>query len=275
MGWQIELVDSADDVGRYASLALDDQGLPHISYCQYDPARYLCTALKYAHYDRVEWQIQTVDSAGDVGEYTSLALDPANQPHISYFDVSRLELRYARYNGGNWQIETIGAGMINPSLAIDSQGRPHISCRVMGPQEDLGYIHHDGTHWITETLGLGYYGAGNSLALDAADRPHIVFSQYYAHFDGAAWQIEAIPAPAIHNPSLALDAAGLPHIGLGYAGRVLTYIHGKKPGNPAACGGGEWPRKRSLRPNQACVGFFLGISTGYSGGKHAKKDLPL
>ncbi|MCK5559179.1 MAG: hypothetical protein KAJ51_01240, partial [Thermoplasmata archaeon] len=32
------------------------------------------------------WNISTVDSSGWVGEYTSIALDASNQPHISYFD---------------------------------------------------------------------------------------------------------------------------------------------------------------------------------------------
>ncbi|MCX7022714.1 MAG: hypothetical protein NTW26_10675, partial [bacterium] len=33
-----------------------------------------------------EWHIETVDSGGRVGEFTSLALDSNDYPHISYKD---------------------------------------------------------------------------------------------------------------------------------------------------------------------------------------------
>ena len=35
-GWQIEVVDSAGDVGLYSSLALDSNGNPHIAYFDWD-----------------------------------------------------------------------------------------------------------------------------------------------------------------------------------------------------------------------------------------------
>jgi len=44
-------------------------------------------------------------------------------------------------------------------------------------------------------------------------------------------------------------------------------VHGKKPGNPAACGGGEWIGESSIWLRQTAVGFFLGISPDESGGQ--------
>jgi hypothetical protein len=54
--WQVETVDSAYGVGKYASLALDSNNRPHISY--YDSVN---GALKYATHNGTSWQITTIE----------------------------------------------------------------------------------------------------------------------------------------------------------------------------------------------------------------------
>ncbi len=76
------------------------------------------------------WNIQTVDSAGNIGYYTSLALDAGGNAHISYCDGTNGDLKYAAWNGSSWNIETVdweGSVGAHSSLALDSSGYPHIS----------------------------------------------------------------------------------------------------------------------------------------------------
>ena len=69
---------------------MDASGDPHIGYYDWDNEE-----LKYAAWDGSDWAIEMVDSAGDVGEYSSLALDALGNPHISYYDYTNENLKYA------------------------------------------------------------------------------------------------------------------------------------------------------------------------------------
>ncbi len=130
--------DSGVDVGEYASNAICTQSMTycgatsdtdyrHISY--YDETN---GDLKRAWYNGV-WNTQTIDSEGDVGLYTSIALDSLGAIHISYLDKTNDDLKYATSTSGNegtWQtttVDTIGDVGIYGSIAIDSNDEVHIS----------------------------------------------------------------------------------------------------------------------------------------------------
>ena len=53
---------------------------------------YLDSNLKYAYYDGSTWHLETVDSSGDTGIRTSIALDSDDNPHISYQDWGNEDL---------------------------------------------------------------------------------------------------------------------------------------------------------------------------------------
>jgi hypothetical protein len=80
-------------VGYDSSIAVDASGRPHISY--YDASN---IDLKYATFNGSSWDIETVDSTGDVGRYTSIALDANEKPHICYLDFANHHLKYAYAN---------------------------------------------------------------------------------------------------------------------------------------------------------------------------------
>ncbi|MFN2166471.1 MAG: hypothetical protein ACK2U9_09430, partial [Anaerolineae bacterium] len=95
--WWFTQLDVDGYVGQYTSLALDSQDRPHISYFDVtDADQDARLDLKYAYRAADGLFIrQTVDGWGDVGLFTSLALDDSDQPHISYYDATNGDLKYA------------------------------------------------------------------------------------------------------------------------------------------------------------------------------------
>lgn len=83
--WHIETVDDSEgDVGKYASLALDNEGNPHISYYAEDGS---VGELRYAHRSNPEgeWLREVIDQGAGVGLYTSIAWDiELEAPHFAY-----------------------------------------------------------------------------------------------------------------------------------------------------------------------------------------------
>ncbi|WP_031517238.1 FecR family protein [Desulfofalx alkaliphila] len=88
--WSIEketVDDSKGEAGKYASLAFDSEGSPHISYYAKDDSE---GVLKYARHDPVhggEWLIEVVDQGEEVGLYSSIAMEsysPIPIPHFAY-----------------------------------------------------------------------------------------------------------------------------------------------------------------------------------------------
>jgi hypothetical protein len=92
--WQTATVDAAGFVGDYTSLAVDAGGRLHVSYRDSTNGD-----LKYATCAAscelaATWRTATVDAAGSVGDWTSLAVDAGGRLHVSYRDITNLDLKY-------------------------------------------------------------------------------------------------------------------------------------------------------------------------------------
>jgi hypothetical protein len=133
---EIITVDNAGYVGLYTSLAFDPSGNAAISYWDSNNR-----ALKFA-YDRdsdgvfASGEIITVDNAGYVGLYTSLAFDLSGKPSISYFDQdnSALKFAYDWNKNGNFSdagdiitVDSTDVVGLHTSVAFDASRRPAIS----------------------------------------------------------------------------------------------------------------------------------------------------
>lgn len=130
--------------------------------------------------------VEVVDSVGDVGLRTSIAIDSGDLPHIGYIDNTNADLKYARRLVTGWVTElahTAGYRDSDTGLILDSADRPAMVCGG-GPayfddtNGDLKYARRQGLPgaWeITRVDTDGVVGQYASIALDSANRPHIAY----------------------------------------------------------------------------------------------------
>lgn len=206
--WVSEIVDAANQVGYFPSLAYDKHGEPYISY--FDNAN---NDIKFATHAGNGWRIETIDASGEPGfhipaGFTQLVLGCASrstdctsiQPHVVYlryrFKPYDGELRYATRLGPFWHIETIdnakGAGGF-PSLALDQAGHPWVSYYRAGTWDyqsgELRVAHHDGMFWKVEVIdGHGNAGRYSALAVRPNGRPVIAYYASESHDLRLAWR---------------------------------------------------------------------------------------
>jgi hypothetical protein len=102
------------------------------------------------------------------------------------------------------------------SLALDGDGRPHISYTGLN---GLAYAYLDATGWHTETVDSSDWSGHSSLTLDEDGYPHISYGVsgdlVHAYLDTTGWHTETVEAQlaSLWNTSLILDARGGQHIG--------------------------------------------------------------
>lgn len=105
----------------------------------------------------VEWNKQTIDSVGEVGWYTSIALDSSGFPQICHYDSANFSLKYSNWNGSSWDTKTVdsdfGAGT-ETSIVVDSSGSAHISYYEWPENDDLRYARWIGGSSTQPSIGI-------------------------------------------------------------------------------------------------------------------------
>jgi hypothetical protein len=128
-----------------------------------------------------------------------------------------------------WRVFTLdahGDSGNHSSIAVDSNGNPHISYHNYIPPEPppcgdpLKYAVWDGSSWTLDIVDdQGFVGTHTYIALDGNDIPHISYCDdtnwnlKYAKKNATGWDIETVDSwPTGEHSSIALDNNGYPHI---------------------------------------------------------------
>jgi hypothetical protein len=231
--WKNQTVDFGVGgyVDSYCSLAIDSSGKPHILYYSSNGSN---GNLRYASWTGSSWTTETVDSKGTTG-FSSLTMDSAGNPYITYFD-SNGNLKYATKTNTGWNLQIVDYSVVihswggsNCRIILDSNGIPHIGYWKEANSDSsngLMYAFWNGTGWNIETVdtvnvvGYGSVGGWSSLALDSNGYPHISYvdqNSYaalkYAWWNGTAWNKAILDTMNVgFYSSLAIDSSGKSHI---------------------------------------------------------------
>lgn len=207
------------------------------------------------------WDIQTVDSKGDVGAYSAIEVGGNNRVHIIYDDhnykkLTDKEIKYAYWDGVKWQIETVDKGVWGEGeIAVDKNNKPHVtycykyeykggyqtkSSGIAFGNDVLKYAHKEDNGWKREIIDTGGdddredVGWSSDIVLDSKGYPHVIYIGNsnrehvikYIFWNGSEWKRSIVDKRFVYgrqeknywteNPgleiSLALDALGKPHI---------------------------------------------------------------
>jgi predicted regulator of Ras-like GTPase activity (Roadblock/LC7/MglB family) len=131
----LSTVDSAGDVGYYTSIAIGADALPVIAYYDLTNADLKVAKCANAACSGGASTLSTVDSAGEVGRFTSISIGADALPVIAYFANTNLDLKVAKCANaacttGTSTLSTLdSAGNVgqHASIAIGADGLPVIA----------------------------------------------------------------------------------------------------------------------------------------------------
>jgi hypothetical protein len=177
--WKGSTIQYASDVGQSTSLALNNIGIPFISYM--NDTRDL---LKYAQYFGTYWYKTYITSTVGVGPFSAIGLRSDYDPVVALYEQKHHDTWVADMGFKGWEYSRVAhtndVGQY-VSMAVDSLGYPRLSY-YDATRGELDYAWWDigASKWVTDTADYidGDVGMFTSLVLDAADRPYISYFDY-------------------------------------------------------------------------------------------------
>ena len=164
-------------------IAVDSNNNPHISYAA-NGADQCGNGLRIASYTGTAWSHTTVEAGNNRGCESAIVIDESDNIYIAYQDRSASKLKIATDKSGSWDSYLVDTGTspsnLYPgymtSMAMDQQGQFHIAHQD-SKENDLRYsTGAPNSQWTTTIVeSTGHTGRDPSIAVDAAGQPHIVY----------------------------------------------------------------------------------------------------
>ncbi|MFC1618164.1 FG-GAP repeat domain-containing protein [Patescibacteria group bacterium] len=228
--WTTETIPGTSGIGAsMTSLVLDENDQPMIGFFSYSPFGGN-DDLMYISKNGDSWStVETVDSAGSVGFWPSLAVDSNNNPHIAYRDGTNMSGKYASKANGTWTTETFDSTGTSAgeflSLTIDSDNRPNIVYRhISGGPNALKYTVKSAGSWVYETVASGVDPERTSIKIGTNDSIQVAYFDAETGQDdlkfaykpnGGAWSnstVDSSSAEVGRSATLGLDSSNNPRI---------------------------------------------------------------
>ena len=227
--WTDNTVSSSAHFGPIG-IAVDSNNHPHISYAL-NGADQCGNGLRIASYTGTGWSHSNVDSGSNRGCESAIVIDESDNIYIAYQDRSASKLKIATDKSGSWDTYLVDTGtspsQLYPgymtSMAMDGEGQFHIA-HFDDKEDDLRYsTGTPNTGWATEIVeASGHTGRDPSIAVDAANQPHIVYHTWtgqnlkYATIDPSTsnWNVNTIATNADvgEGNSIVIDENGRMHV---------------------------------------------------------------
>ncbi len=187
------------------------------------------------------WAVETLDSVS-IDSFHSVALDGKGNVHVAYYD--RGDFKHATNASGKWEFSSVDRGPLGkPSIAVDANGKPHISYSVRGGVGELRYATRASGTWEVQTVDAwGQVGINNSLSLDSGGNAHISYVDFdggclkYATNGSGRWVVDDLITPSRDYPGMASNAIGVDRngavsIGFVSSGNGAVYYTTNGPGS--------------------------------------------
>lgn len=215
--WVLEALALDLPLDAQSSLAVDSEARLHIAVAACDGLSQTgdCEGqvLSYGLREAGEpYEFYTLDDAGKVGEFASLALDATGQVHIVYYDRTQGDLKYIvgseAAGFATTVVDSSGDAGRGAALVLDTDSLPHISyvARTDDGEITARYATRvaDGSFQV-ETIDVGVSFEGETaLSKDAFGTVHVAYVlasdspklRYGASVSAGNWTLETVTSVA-------------------------------------------------------------------------------
>ena len=214
-------LEQTDSVMTAISLDIDSLGAIHACYG-------LGPRLTYATNATGVWVITDAASLapGASGSDCDIAVDSADNIHISYLEYRTQDLMYLGNASGDWVLDRIDihsdanvSNSQNTSIDVDAAGNPHIAYFHDYADNDLEYATKSSGNWTSVKLASnGDVGYDCEIAMDSRGFAHIIYRDkstsnelVYTSNESGTWNSRVMADASVGDTSIVVDSADNVH----------------------------------------------------------------